>query len=427
MRQRSEHSTLELSLRRADTLRAVVGLVASLGACVAALGACATDNGPSAYGETFGPLPERRDGGLGLEDGGSVADGAPTPDAGSDAATSDASTTCTSGTLAVLAGSDAALAGAVQDKGGAWVTSTVQGASKSLPALVATTTGFVGAVRSTNDVLAGVTFATSWSSSAIGAATTIGSPSLHASGATVHLSLLTPSFEHAYGAYAQGTWSGANEALQPTAGVKSFGPSPGSVAEPGGDVVVAFDGQDGGLYVQSRAAGAWASASPVAGAGVYKPVPPVLVAWDGTSDLLVLFADDSQDHVLRHAVRASGTKTWSGVKNTGALAFTPEAFRAARISPSQVVVTYRGGDGRAYAMVGTFAADAFTWAAPAPLLGGATVDSAPAVAKGVCGDEAVAAVATGGAVKVVRLRGGAWSAAETVPNLSGARVAIAAR
>lgn len=409
-------------------------LVAGAG-LVSGLGACATDNGPTFYGETFGPLPERRDGGPTGADGGPLVEdasmGAPDgavllPDGGA----------CASGTVAVLAGSDTSLAAAVQEKGGGWTKTALVGASKSLPALVAAENGFLGVVRTTSDAVASVAFGGAWSGpTAIAGATTIGSPALASSGATTHLAILTPAFEHAYGATLQTTWTTAGEALQPPQGAKSFGPSAPAIAAIGNEVVVAYDGDDGGLYLQSRSATAWGAPAGLLGAGVHKPVPPVLVPWEGASDLVVLFADGSQDHVIRHATRATGAKTWSAVANTGALAFTPEAFRAARISTTQLLVAYRGGDARAYAMVGTFASGAFTWSAPVPLFGSAAVDGAPSVARGVCGDDAVAVASAGGAVKIARLRGanaggGTWAAPADVPGLpggAGTRLVVATR
>lgn len=391
--------------------------------------ACSTDNGPNTYGDTYGPLPERKDGGtVTREDGGGAVDAA-TP--GTDAGGPDGGASCAAGTLVVLSGGDTSLAGAVQDRGGAWKVTTLAGLTKSTPALLGTPSGFVGVVRGASDVAQVVGFdGAAWSApSAIPSVATGTRPSLapSASAATLHLAFLSPSFEHGYARRAQGTWS-APEALQPPQGAKSFGPSAPSVAEAAGDVVFAFDGDDGGLYTQTRSqAGTWAAASPVAGAGVTKSIPPVLVPLDGASDLLLLFADGSADKVIRHAVRASATKTWSPVQNTGALAFTPEAFRAARVSTSKVVVTYRGGDGRAYAMTGTLASGAFTWDAPVALLGATAAEGGPGVAPGVCGDEAVAVVPVAGATKLVRLRGGAWGAPEDVTGLAGPHVAVASR
>ena len=63
------------------------------------------------------------------------------------------------------------------------------------------------------------------------------------------------------------------------------------------------------------------------------------------------------------------------------------------------------------------------------LAGAATPAGTPAVATGVCGDDAVAAYPVGGDnVQVVRLRAGAWTAPEAVTATSGATsVAIASR
>ena len=75
-----------------------------------------------------------------------------------------------------------------------------------------------------------------------------------------------------------------------------------------------------------------------------------------------------------------------------------------------MLVAFRGNNQRPYTMTGTLGAAAITWSVPAPLLADtSTVDSAPAVAKGVCGDDAIAVFASGGQVKATQLRGGAWT------------------
>ena len=86
---------------------------------------------------------------------------------------------CASGTVAVLAGGDTSLTGAVQIKGGAWTGAAIGGgAARSAPSLVAFGMGFAGLTRGPTDVLQAVTYGTSWSASAIGAATTLGAPAL---------------------------------------------------------------------------------------------------------------------------------------------------------------------------------------------------------------------------------------------------------
>jgi hypothetical protein len=80
-------------------------------------------------------------------------------------------------------------------------------------------------------------------------------------------------------------------------------------------------------------------------------------------------------------------------------------------------------------MTGTIGASAITWGVPAALLAdpSTVVDTSPAVAKGVCGDDAIAVFASAGQVKATRYRGGAWSAPEPVSGASGARVAVSTR
>ena len=79
-------------------------------------------------------------------------------------------------------------------------------------------------------------------------------------------------------------------------------------------------------------------------------------------------------------------------------------------------------------MFGTIGASAITWALPAPLLADtSTVDSAPAVAAGVCGNDAIAVFASGGIVKATEYRGTTWSVPATVAGAAGSRVSVATR
>jgi hypothetical protein len=107
---------------------------------------------------------------------------------------------------------------------------------------------------------------------------------------------------------------------------------------------------------------------------------------------------------------------------------TPEQFSAASISSTGLVVAFRGNNSRPYTMTGTIGATAISWGVPAPLLAdSSTVDAAPAVAKGVCGDDAIAVFASAGQVKVTRHRGTSWSVPESVTGASGTRVSVATR
>ena len=91
-------------------------------------------------------------------------------------------------------------------------------------------------------------------------------------------------------------------------------------------------------------------------------------------------------------------------------------------------MTFRGTDGRGYEASGTENGTSFSWNAAVPIVaGGVAVDSAPAVATGVCGDDGILAYASGGQVRAKHLRDASWSTPELVAGVSGSRVAIATR
>jgi hypothetical protein len=91
-------------------------------------------------------------------------------------------------------------------------------------------------------------------------------------------------------------------------------------------------------------------------------------------------------------------------------------------------VAFRGQDLKGYVSTGTIGASSITFTAAVPVApGGALVDSAPSVAKGICGDDAIAVFASASQVRATRLRAGVWSAPEAVTGASGSRVAVATR
>jgi hypothetical protein len=400
----------------------------------AVLFACATDNGDSVHGPQFGPPPERPDGAA-ADRSASEPEGGPTtsPEAGPDA---DGSTTpaCTSGTVAVLAGDDGALTGAVQINGGAWSGAAIAGgAAKSVPSLVAFGSGFVGLTRGPSDALQSVTYGASWSAAtAVGALTTIGSPALTVLGANAHAVYLSgaPDTNKFFRIENTGaSWSTTGDPVTSAGDPQSFGPTPGTLAAAGADLVFAQDGSNEGLYQQTRSSGAWSKAQPIIGAGTFATgAPPALVAVDGKLDLVLLYADNTVNHVIGFATRDAATKKWSNAAVTQATAQTGEQMSVARISPTLLLVTFRGNNARPYTMTGTLGASSITWSLPVPLLADtSTVDSVPAVAKGVCGDDAVAVFAAGGQIKATRYRSNAWTVPTTVSGASGTRVSVATR
>lgn len=408
----------------------------------AILGACATDNGDSVHGPQFGPPPERPESGGG--EGGPSVEGGPSDGGGGADADADGAqvVTCTSGTVVVLAGNDTTLSGAAQSKGGAWSGAAIAGgAAKSLPAVVALGSGFVGLTRGPADALQSVSFATSWSGvTAVGSITTIGSPALAAVGTKghgVYLSGAVPTagdINKFFRVETTGTvFTTTGDPVMPTAGTQSFGPSAGTLAAAGTDLAFAQAGGDEGLYVQKRDTG-WSAAAPIMGAGTFNTVPPALLAVDGKLDLVLLYADNTTNHVIGYATRDGTTKAWNDAAVTQGTARTGEQLSVARISQSVVLVTFRGNNARPYFMTGTLpsaasgGAAAIGWSVPAPLLADtSTVDAAPAVAKGVCGDDAIAVYGSAGQVKATRYRGGVWTTPEPVAGASGGRISVATR
>jgi hypothetical protein len=222
-------------------------------------------------------------------------------------------------------------------------------------------------------------------------------------------------------------WSVTAEPVMAGA-VHSFGQSAGTLAAAGPELVLAQDGGDNdGLFTQTFA-GTWSAGAPIFNAGTLTTAAPTLVAVDGKFDLVLLYADNTVNHVIGFATRDASSKVWSPGAVTQATAHTSEQPQIARVSPTTLMATFRGNNQRPYTMTGTIGASAISWSLPVPLLQDAsTVDGPPAIAKGVCGDEAIAVYASGGQVKATRYRGTAWSSPESVGGTSGSRVFVATR
>ncbi len=403
-----------------------VTVCAALVSGAMSLGACATDNGDAVHGPQFGPPPERPDG---ATDGPIGAEGGPPPslDGGTDAP----STGCTTGTIVVLAGGETALTGAAKIAGGAWSGGPIAGgAAKNHPSIVAFGSGFLALTRGPGDALQSTSFNATWGAvSAVASATTIAAPALTVSGTKAQAVYLAPGAPSLFFRVenAGSSWGGSPDPVGPPAGAQSFGLAAGTVAAAGTELVFAQAGTDEGLYTQ-KYTGTWSAGAPIAGAGTPTTAPPILVAVDGKFDLVLLYADNTVNHVIFFATRDAATKIWSSAAVTHPTAQTGEQPAIARISASTLVALFRGNNQRPYTMTGTIGANAVTWSAPVALLADtSTVDGPPAVAKGVCGDDAVAVFASSGQVKATRLRGTSWSVPEPVTGASGARVSVATR
>lgn len=399
-----------------------------------ALVACATDSGDTVHGDQFGPPPERPDGSV--TDGPAVGEeGGPLPNDGGKEGDAP-STACTSGTVVVLAGGNDTLTGAAKIAGGVWKGGGIAGgAAKNHPSIVPFGSGFLALTRGPADALQSITFDAVWSgTSTIGNATTIGAPALAVVGTKAQAVYLAPGAPSLFfRAENAGTSWGVTADPVTTGGVPSVGQSAATVAAAGADLAFAqVGGTNDGLFAQAYAGGAWGTDTPIVGAGTLTSAPPTLVGVTGKFDLVLIYADNTANHVIGFATRDAGTKAWSTAIPTHATAQTPAQPSLALISASTLVATFLGNNQRPYTMTGTIGANAITWSVPVALLADtSTVDGPPAVAKGVCGDDAIAVFAAGGQVKATRFRGSSWSVPEAVTGAagpsSGARVSVATR
>lgn len=415
--------------------------VAATSVFLAIVSACSTDNGDNTHGPDV-QFPKKDatviDGRTVLPDGAIVEpeddSGGGKQDGSSGGLDPDTGVPCLSGTVAVLAGNDTALGGSVQEKAGAWNTMAIaNGAAKSKPSLVAFGSGFLGVTHGAGDALQSTTAnGTTWAAAAgFGNAGVKGSPTIALVGTQAHV-------VYAAGAGANRDFSHAiHDGVSFNAGTAqvgpplSFGTVSAGLAGAGTDAVFAENGSDEGLYVRSFTGGAWGAATAVVGAGTVGstiPATPELVGVEGKWDLLLVYVAKTT-RFISFAMRDATNKTWTDGDSVGNAVTTNEKLSLSRVGQFTVLVTFRGQDGKGYYTQGTVNANNISWSAAAPIGGGAAlaVDSAPAAAKGVCGDDAVVAYASGGVVSVTRLRGAAWTTPEVVTNLAGARVAIATR
>jgi hypothetical protein len=414
----------------------VIGLPFLVLPMVVGAGACSSDGG-STHGPSYGDLPPdplveggAREGGHRLPDGAVVPgdddDGGPLPPA------------CASGTVALLAGDDGTLSAAVQKQGGPWATSSVSGgAAKSKPALVAFGDGFLAVTHGEADSLQTTRYSGgTWSgATSFGVAGVKGAPELAVLGSKAHVVYSAgpgDNRDYSHGINDGTSFDGAADPVGPPL---SFGTVSAGLGAVSGALAFVENGSDHGLYGRSYD-GAWSTPSAVFGAGTVGadvPATPELVAVSGGGfDAVAIFAE-KDTHIVSYATRAAAAPhAWSApldaAHQVDPQAMTDQKLSLTLVNATTLLVAFRAQDGKGYASLGTVNGSAVTWTPSAPL--GATapaVDSTPAVAPGVCGDDAVAVYASSGSIHVVRLRGTSWGTGETVSGISGARVAIATR
>ncbi|MEZ4439626.1 MAG: hypothetical protein R3B72_11090 [Polyangiaceae bacterium] len=300
--------------------------------------------------------------------------------------------------------------------GAAWTVAALGEGSAAGPAIAAVASGEAAALfPAPNGTLRRLAYTSSgWGSVAdLGASTGATTPPRAAAGG--HFTFLGENFLHYYAAYGAVTWSPAEEAVLPSMGAQSFGPSPAGIARDGSDVTIAFAGNDGALYTQTRSGGQWQGATMVAGSKVL--LPPALIALSGGDALLTWVNEDpmSTDHTKIMFSRRTGS-AWSSPAIIDAGVFTQAPIAATALPADGAVVVYRGSDGKAYSV--RYAGG--QWGLPFGV-GTPSVDviGSPAVAPGASGgstsaDAEMCFVGSGGDLHHTRLMGTAWSSPEAM-------------
>jgi hypothetical protein len=366
-------------------------------------------------------------------DSGQPADATPGPDSSADATTdagfdaapdafvADASDAGCASTMSIVGGSPTQAFGATWSAGGWNVLAVASTSLADVPTVVPFSAGWLAVARASSNALVSSRWAAgTWSPPAqIGAATTAGAPALATLLGNAHALYVGSDLKYYHATFTAGAWDTGTDPVGGSGASQDNGPSAPSAAATGGDLYVAFGGNDANLYVSPYVGTSWQAAIQVA-SSISNTVPPRIVALTGgTADLLVVFVSASTSG-LQYATRTAGT--WSspsaipGGTSSYQVSIAPEPAGGAYL-------VYEGTDGKPY----TTAFSGGAWSAPAPLLstGNPVLSSPPQVAPGICGDAAEVTYVAGGSVHVVRVAAGGTVTDASPASLTGTWASIA--
>ena len=331
-------------------------------------------------------------------------------------------------TTVLLAGNGSTLVGASAKGTAAFASAALTGSVTDRVSIVPFGTGFLGVARAGDgSILSSAFGGASWSAAAaVGAVVARDAPILAVTGTTAHLAYQqNVDYKYYHGTYTGSAWDAATDPVGVGA-QQAFGPRGPGFAAVGTTPVVLQAGSDNFLY-DFDYTGTWSIGHQQASTSVEKTLPPTLIALTGgTAELLGVYMRLA-DFKIMSVTRAVGT--WTAPVLLDVNAFANDPVNVAPMSGGRALLAYRGSDGKGYYSVYDPTKNP-VWTVPAAIGGSAPlVESAPAIAPGVCGDDAVVAYAgTGGAVNVTRFAGGSFGAAATVTGTSGAKyVGIATR
>jgi hypothetical protein len=232
------------------------------------------------------------------------------------------------------------------------------------------------------------------------AVTTQSAPAIVRRGAAAEVVFHGDDFKHYYASYA-GAWLPTAEPVKPANELQSFGPSAGAITAVGSELVLAFAGDNGGLFEQSRTLASWGTAAQHPNTALV--VTPALVALVAGPELMVVYPRTS-DKKLVFATRQLGVWTDPVVLEANSYSADPPSLAA--LSNGDAVLAFRGLDNKGYAT--RFDAKSAAFETPKPIAA-VPLTSPPAVAPGVGTAAAEAVFVSGGAAYHARLSNNAWS------------------
>jgi hypothetical protein len=319
------------------------------------------------------------------------------------------------GTIALVGGTTSLAFGATSKNGAAWVTSSFPTASVgAAPGLIALSGGFLTVFpAATTDEFQSSVFTSTWSTPASifavgdsgGPALGVGAPALVAAGSSAHLVYLGSNDKFYHDTFTASAWGAANDPVGGAA-EQGFGDTPPTAAFVGTTLYAAYNGSNSMLYVDPWTGGTWGAAAAVSGASVSMGVAPTLVGL-ASGDLLIVY--ETSGNALYSAAYSGGT--WSTpVAVDGTTASTNSPVSMAPLPAGGAVMVYLGAtDSFPYFSIYS-PMPAPTWTAPAKVYANSLpLESAPTVAAGTCGVDAVAALTLTVGVEIVTLTGTTWS------------------
>lgn len=319
------------------------------------------------------------------------------------------------GTVLMLAGGAQTILGGEFHPGTGWTTTVLSDATSDVPAIAEMSGGSaVGVIRSKSG--GGELRYTSWTPGSWSAfkmiaplQTTSSTPSIVPSGARADLTFRGDNTKHYYAAYTSGVWNPLAEPIQMMNAPQIQGPTPSSVTAIGSDTIVAFAGDNGELYDQTRTGGVWQGAHGHGLGNVVVVTPQITALNGGSVDLLVVFVNKS-DSKLLFTTRSAGT--WSASVLVDQNTFSADPISLVALPGGKAVLAFRGLDGKIYASRYN-PNGAPVWSLPGPIANpNYATPSSPAITGGVGGAdvELVFVNSADGAAYHTSLTNTTWSA-----------------